>query len=453
MYNSLVWNPDGDILEPDAAESWEVSADGLTWTFLLRDNIRFQGGYTPVGPRDGTLMTSADVKYNLGKMMGLVDGVTSPRSGWMKEFIDTSRPDLGLEVIDQLTLHVHLNRPFAAFPSVLALGFSAIYPDGTSRTDLMDRPYGSGPFRLKSATAGVLWEYERNNDYFKPGLPYLDEVHHVNISDQVVSQAAFLTGQVDLLRDLPTVDNEPIFDQLVDQGDIVMRPYNTQCRPQRVLMNVSRPPFDNPRLREAVNLVIDRQAYIDVVHGGNATAHLYLDTGGWGRSEADIWQLPGYRLPKAADLAAAQDIIAQEYPGGLQVNMIIRGSSGYILQGDYIASLLRQTGMDVTLEVLDTATFFGRVVSLDYELFGYWFCQTPGTPTELFGSYLTTGGSRNWSSYTNFAVDTAYLDMAGTMDPALRRQKALDLEDLILADMPIAPLPVQDSFRSSWSYV
>ena len=95
----------------------------------------------------------------------------------------------------------------------------------------------------------------------------------------------------------------------------------------------------------------------------------------------------------------------------------------------------------------------GASSPLDYELFGYWFCQTPGTPTELFGSYLTTGGSRNWSSYTNFAVDTAYLDMAGTMDPALRRQKALDLEDLILADMPIAPLPVQDSFRSSWSYV
>ncbi|MCH7706535.1 MAG: hypothetical protein IIB33_05755, partial [Chloroflexi bacterium] len=97
LNTNLLWMPDGTELVADAAESWEISGDGLTWTFVLKDNVRFQTGYEPTFERDGTLLTAADVAYSMRKIMGLEDGIVSARSGWIKEFVDTARSDGGLE--------------------------------------------------------------------------------------------------------------------------------------------------------------------------------------------------------------------------------------------------------------------------------------------------------------------------------------------------------------------
>ena len=81
LNTNLLWMPDGTELVADAAESWELSSDGLTWTFVLKDNVRFQSGYEPAFDRDGTLLTAADVAYSMRKIMGLEDGIVSARSG------------------------------------------------------------------------------------------------------------------------------------------------------------------------------------------------------------------------------------------------------------------------------------------------------------------------------------------------------------------------------------
>ncbi|MBI4200939.1 MAG: ABC transporter substrate-binding protein, partial [Chloroflexi bacterium] len=189
----LLWNPSGWAIEPDAAESYQISGNGKVWTFKLRDNVRFHTGYKPAHPRDGTLMTAADVKYSLEKIMGLIDNEVSARSGWMKEFIDIKRPDHGLVVVDNRTLEVHLTQPFAGLANILVINFSSIFPEGTTREMLASRPYAAGPFRLKEFQRGSLWRYERNPDYFKPGLPYLDEMQHVNIKSEPAAQSAFIT--------------------------------------------------------------------------------------------------------------------------------------------------------------------------------------------------------------------------------------------------------------------
>ncbi|MBI2170895.1 MAG: carboxypeptidase regulatory-like domain-containing protein [Chloroflexi bacterium] len=451
---NLVWNPNGNAIAPDAAESWEISADGKVWTFKLRPNVKFQGGYAPAHPRDGTLMTAADVKWSLEKMMGLNGQPISARSGWMREFVDIGRPDQGVEVVDDLTLRVHLSKPFVALPNILALGFSALYPDGVTQVDLQVRPYGAGPFRLQSYVKGSDWNYARNADYFKAGLPYLDGVKHVNIVDSAAREAAFLTGKADLMEGNPSAGNLPKYQELATAGKIAMRPYSTQCRPQSVNMNSTKPPFNDIRLRRAVNLAIDRQAYTTVVHGGYATPSLYLDTGGWGRSQAEIMALPGYRTPHAADVEEAKKLLAEAgYPAGLAVTMMARNTSGYLLQAQFIASQLQLIGINVTLEVLDTATFFARAVALDYTMFSYWFCQTTTAPEELFGQYFVTGGSRNWFGYSNPAVDGNYLAMAATMDLEKRKAVAQTMEQVILDFMPAAPLPVQDTSRNYWGRV
>ncbi len=455
LFSNLIWNPQGRILEPDAAESYTITDNGLTWVFKLRNNIKWNPG-TPAGPRDGTLMTAADAKYSLEKMMGKAGsaaGGASARCGWIKDFVDTARPDNGVEVVDGLTVKVHLKQPFGSLAGVLSIGFCGLIPEGTTAAQAKQRPFGSGPFVLSSFERGARWVYARNPDYFKPGLPYLDEIQLLVITSTDATQAAFLTGRVDVSSGLPTKDNLSKYQEMIAQGKTRTLPYDSQCRPSGVFMNATRPPFNDINLRKAVNLALDRKAYAQVVFNGNATPHLFLDTGGFGRSVDEISKLPGYRQPHAADVEEAQRLVKAAYPNGLDIKIPTENSATYTLQGEYVANELNAIGIRGTLDMGDSTRTDAVMASLDFALFAYYFCQSTGVPEELFGNFFVTKAPRNWFAYTNPKLDAAYLDMAATSDPAQQKKKAQAMEDMLLEDMIIAPLPVQLGNRHAWSYV
>jgi len=459
LNTNLLWMPDGSSgLVADAAESWEISADGKTWTFVLKDNVRFQSGYEPAHERDGSLLVASDVAYSVRKIMGLEDGVVSARSGWIKEFIDTTRADGGLEAVDDRTVNFHMREPLAALGDVMAILFSGMYPEGVTREMLQTRPYGAGPFKLKEFQRGALWQYEANPDYFKPGFPYLDEIHHVNIRGTEVTQSALITNQIDMTGGLPTLDNEPIYNRMADAGKITVRPYTTSCRPQGVNMNATAPPFDDLRLRQAVNLAINREDYIAVVHRApdRAVPALILDTNGiWGRTADEIWTMVGYARgdAKAAEVAEGKAIVEELYPGGLDVEMMTRDSSGYMRQGEFIAGELAKIGINVDINVMNSAQLFPAAQALNYSIWAYYFCQTTLTPEEMYAGYFITGGSRNWLGYGEQDVDTKFFQMAGAPTFEERHKLARELEDMILEDLPFAPLAVQNGARVYWNYL
>ncbi|MBI4311499.1 MAG: ABC transporter substrate-binding protein [Chloroflexi bacterium] len=453
VYSNLLWNPRGSEIVPDAAESYSVSGDGKVWTFKLRPNVKFQTGYKPAHPRDGTTMTSRDVKWSLEKIMGLSGDLLSVRCGWMKEFIDIDRPDNGLEVVDELTLNVHLIQPFPGLADILVVGNCSLVPDGITTKDLQQRPYGAGAFRVKSFQRGAIWQYERNPDYFKPGLPYLDGWDLVLMDGTAIVQAAFLTGKVDLSAGNPTEDNKSTFDARVKAGAIYMQRYGTGCRPAGIYMNSLKPPFNNLKLRQAVNLALDRKAWSKVVNNGYDEPTLFLDTGGWGRSVDEILKLPGWREPHDADVAEAKKIVSELYPSGLDLKMMVRNTGTYPLGAEFASGELKKIGINTTLELQDSNKVLDRALKVDYIIWNYWACQTTGTPEELFGSYFSSGGSRNYYGVSDPRIDNGYLDMAATSDPAQRRQKAIAMEQVILDLLPVASAPVSTSFRNAYSYV
>ncbi len=453
MYSNLLWNKPEFEITLDAAESYTISADGKVWTFKLKPGVKYQTGYTPAHPRDGTTMTSRDVKWSFEKIMGFNGEVISPRSGWMKEFVDVDRPDNGIEIVDDLTFKFHLIQPFPALANILVIGFSAIMPYGISTKEMQQRPYGTGPFRLKDFQRGALWRLERNPDYFKPGLPYLDGYHYLIMDATAISQAAFLTRKTDVGGGNPTVDNRPIYAQRVASGEIFIFDAGGDCRPSGVNMNSTKLPFNDIRLRQAVNLAIDRDAFQTVVHNDYAKPNVYLDSGGWGKSEAEIRKLPGYRQPHDKDVAEAKNIVKELYPNGLTLKMMVRNTSTYMVMGEYVAGELKKIGLNVTIEAQDTTIVFDRAAKLDYQIWSYYFCQTTGTPDELFGSYFVTGGSRNWYGYSDPKIDAEYLRMAAITDPVLKKQKAQEMEDYIYAFLPVAPTPMAISNRAHYNYV
>jgi peptide/nickel transport system substrate-binding protein len=252
---------------------------------------------------------------------------------------------------------------------------------------------------------------------------------------------------------MPSPDNNDLYNKAKANGEIDWIGFSTTCRPQGVNMNATKPPFDNANLRKAVNLGIDRYGYAEVVHFGEDrwTPTRYLDESTWGMKPDEVRKLEGWARgdAKAAEVEEAKKLVAQEFPDGLSLTMLVRDTSTYARQGEFVAGELSKIGINVTIDLMQASQLFPLAQNLNYEVWSYYFCQTTNTPEEMFGSYFLTGGSRNWLGYSSDVVDAKYLELAASPDTATRKARALELEDIVIADLPSAPLGVHNG-RSTY---
>ncbi|MBI4310962.1 MAG: ABC transporter substrate-binding protein [Chloroflexi bacterium] len=456
MHNGLLWNPDGRSVAPDAAESYSVSGDGKVWTFKLHSNIRWQSYPDNPGPRDGTLMTARDAAYSLKYMMGVVGGKTSERCGWMKEFVDIDRPDSGVVAVDDLTLQVHMTQPFPEFANVLVLTHCSLFPEGTTSEMFAKRPYGSGPYRLKSFLRGAEWVYARNPDYFQKDQPYIDEQRIMIIQGgAAITNVAFLTGRLDIGGGRPTPDNRPLYDRMVAQGKISLNErLGTTAIVYGVYMNSTRPPFSNPRLRKAVHLALDRKGYIESVYDGDAVPLTYVPTGKlpWFRTEEEVWKMPGYRLPKDQDLAEAKRIMAELYPSGLDFEMPVRNTGDYPTMAEYDAGELKKIGIRTTIKLMSTAQLYDTLSKCNYDITSYGMTMITMTTAELFGSYYITGGSRNWLCYSEPKIDALFPKLVAAEGEA-KAALVKEVEKILWDFIPWAPMAGSLGNQNYYSYV
>jgi ABC-type transport system substrate-binding protein len=451
LYSSLFINNRGSEFECNVCERYELEEGGKVWVFHLRKNVKFS--------KDGKLLTTADVKYSLRKIMGLVDGIVSPRSGWLKEYVDVEVGDGdGIEIIDDFTFKLHLIRPAPVLPILLGTGFPGMVREGATREQLRHEPDGTGPWMIKDWVRGSIMKLKPNPYYFKEGRPYPDEWHMIYIRGNRAASAAFLTNKVDIKREDIPIDDLPMYERMAKEGKIFHVEKPAGCRPQGVNMNSTAPPFDNLKLRQAVNLALDRKSYIEVVHDGHAApALVFVLDSEWGRPSEEVWnKLPGWGTgeKKKQELEEAKKLLAEAgYPDGLEVEMIARSSGKYPRQVEYIAGELKKVGIKANIKLMDSPELFPRVKELRYAIWPYWFCQTTLDPDEMWGSYFVTGGSRNWLGYSNPEVDKLFIQQSSELDPVKRKQLNRQLEDIILRDLPFAPLADHNTYYDWFWYI
>src|SRR5215831_19358222 len=276
-----------DQVIPDLAQSWTISEDGLTYTFSLREGVKFH---------DGAPLTAEDVVASFRHIISPRAGVLSPRQGLF---------DAVQEVVatGPLTVEFHLTEPRGYFLRGLASGFNVIMRKQTLEANNYDLRRvsvypGTGPFRHKSLEAGVVRKLERNPDYWNPELPYLDGIDP--ISEQKAQHIKGLTTA----RILPTA-------------------------PLGLFLNFKTKPFDDVRVRRAINLVLDKAALIDAVSDsvGLVRAGWLLPTDQffqeyWGR----VKEQPGWRSPTAEDLAEAKRLLKEAgYEQGIKgLDFVVR---------------------------------------------------------------------------------------------------------------------------------
>ena len=346
IYEGLVRYAPGTLeVEPALAESWEISDDGTVYTFELRDGVSFH---------DGTPFDAEAVKFNFDRMLDedhpLHGTGPFPLSFFFGAIEET-------EVVDELTVRFHLNEPYAPFLSNLAYPTGLIVSPTAVETHVDEfarNPAGTGPFVFRIWESNRQVALQRNEDYWN-GEPPLAGVVFRPITDANARVSEMLAGNIDLMVEIPP-DNVQLF---ADDPQFVL---HEEAGPHLwfLILNAKEPPFDDVRVRQAVNYAIDKESLVTDVLQGTATV------AAGPTPEAFAWAYNEELEPYPHDPDRARELLAEAgYEDGVEtVFYVTEGGSGMldpVPMGTAIQADLAAVGIDAAIETYEWNTFLNRV--------------------------------------------------------------------------------------------
>ena len=415
----------------DLAERWTVSPDGKLYTFHLRKGVKWH---------DGQPFTSADVKTTFDRVLS--PSFKSPRCGSMMKPVVAS-----VEAADPHTVQIALKFPTAPFLSYTASAWCRIVAKHVLEkhgNDLTkpEAQIGTGPFKLKRYERGSVIEWEKNKDYFIPGLPYLDGVKQYILVGVPTQIAAAKAGRVHLWDTWPPMKKTDADEVKRARGNDVDVSQNSVNTIFLVYMHTQKPPFDNPDMRRAVNLAIDRQElFAKALEGAGVPCGL-LDpklVGDFALPLEEVQKLPGCRQPKDQDIAEAKRLVEKHYPNGVDVEAVIRTVGGYSDRAQLLLSQLRKIGIRGALKTYESAAGFAVYGKGDFVFIASQDrAMVTSDPGDLFSLVYTTDAGSNWGKWSDKKVDE--LTERGLKEPdrAKRRQIYHELQRTILTGAPSA---------------
>ncbi|MEC9344057.1 MAG: ABC transporter substrate-binding protein [Pseudomonadota bacterium] len=275
IYSGLVQFESGTTnVVPDLAESWEVSDDGLEFTFKLRSGVKFHSTdyFTP--SRD---FNADDVIFTFERQSDAENPFNSYVEGASWEYFNAmSMPDLikSIEKVDDMTVKFVLTRPEAPFVANLAMDFASIvskeYADklaeSGNKSDLNQKPIGTGPFKFVAYQPDAVIRYAAHADYWAGKQP-IDDLVFAITTDNAVRQQKLLAGECHVMP----YPNPADVQSLKDNGDITVMEQEG-LNVGYLAYNTQQAPFDNPMVRKALNMAINKQAILDAVFQGAGQA-------------------------------------------------------------------------------------------------------------------------------------------------------------------------------------
>jgi ABC-type transport system substrate-binding protein len=433
IYDNLIrFNPldGGETIIPDLAHTWEVSDDGLTYTFYLREGVVWH---------DGTPFTADDVIATFDRRRNPPEGVVSIRQGLYDAVTS-------IEAADPLTVTFNLAEPRPFFLEALATGWSVVLQKATldaNNGDLrtVQNPPGTGPYRFVEQTPGVAWIVERNPDYWNPELPYVDRIERIQIPVQKDRGTAVLTGDVDF-ADHTSVD---VYQEALNRPDEVGAIMNPATWAFTVTFNATKPPFDDARVRRAVHLAISRQqlaqayAQVDQIQTNTRWCH---PSSPLATPPEEIEQLPGYREAKDEDLAEAQRLMEEAgYGDGVtDIVFLLRGTTGPSVEiyGPAVQDFLNRTlNIQSTINPVDGTVYFDIVRAGDFNVTAGVPAGAINDPADYWTQWFKTDGAQNYGGYSNPEFDELLAQISRETDINARRELVRQAEDLLDQECPM----------------
>lgn len=430
LYNQVVQydTVDTEVVVCDLCDNWEISNGGQTLTFNLREGVKWQ---------DGQDLDADDVVFTMERYMA--PDTKMGRSGLFRNYT-VPVEDGGVKLIDDSTVEFNLQFPSGAFIKFLAIDYVKILPshwlregiDLNQAENVIDFESGSGPFVLDEYQRGNFYKVSKNPNYFKEGRPFFDSIDHFIITDTSTLAAQFKAGQIDMSNSgFTNLSPTQAFAIEDDTGGKIQTVPVSPSADWGLMLNVKKEPFNDHRVRRAINLAVDRQQWNTLV---------FDDTSGVGCpfmglahsfEECATWEgLRPKDTPEGqADLELAKQLMAEAgYPDGFSSKYDVRQVGTYPDQ----CAVVKQNLEDVLGITGDIATYpsaagyalYGTSRPPDQE--GDWemSCQGEGQVVldvdGIMGGVFLKGATRNYTDWQNDFVNAQFELQKVETDPAKR---------------------------------
>jgi peptide/nickel transport system substrate-binding protein len=411
-----------DEIIPELATGWSWNEDGTELTFPLHKGVTWH---------DGKPFTAADVKCTIDLLQGKGPEKLriNPRKSWFDNIAEvTTSGDY------EVTFHLKRSQP--SLLSMLATGWTPIYPCHVSPAQMRQHPIGTGPFKFVEFKPNQSISLVRNRDYWKKGEPYLDGIEYRIIPDVSTRLLSFIAGNEDAyigvtmpqLKDVRNGVPGVICDMFVAN---VAR---------NLLINRDAKPFDNPDIRRAVALTIDRQAFVDIIADGQGVIGGVMQPppeGVWGMPVYAMRNLRGYDPDIASSRAQARKIMEKLGYGPnnrLRVTLSARNIAPYRDPAVVLIDQLKQIYIDADLKPIDTAQWYPALMRKDFALAMNVTETAVDDPDVAFYENYTCASQRNYTGYCNPELDKLIDRQSSESDNAKRRKLVWEIEKKLIDD-------------------
>jgi ABC-type transport system substrate-binding protein len=448
MYDTLLRRhpKDGQTIIPDLAWKYEIAPDGKKYTFYLRKGVKFH---------DGADFTAEDVKATYERIVRPPKGVVIPRTPLFATVGD-------IVVVDPYRIEFRMTepRPKAFMLGAFASGWNIIVRkkslddnQGNLR-QVMNYP-GTGPFKHVSRKDKEVWNMERNPNYWNKGFPYVDklDVYHMPPFSPELG-ASFLSGKVDYARLL-----DPVSWRKAKEMQGVTAAVFNQSVIQAFWTNMNKKPLNDPRVRRAIHLAMDRHALVDVVKdaapmqvGGFVYPFHEMST-----PRAELEKRLGYQKDVKPAVQEARRLMKEAgfekgLPGTL--DFVVRDIATFKLWSVAIQAMLKEhLNIDSKLRVVQASVWFDEAAAGNFDLAISAIVSTLMDPSDLFTAWYGKDGPQNYSRWTNAAFHDLANQIERELDDSRRKPMVRRAEEMLEQDPPLIPVSYEQIYDAYYNRV
>lgn len=444
VFNRLVEFETGSSqLKPGLADSWTISEDGLTYTFRLRQGVKFQsrGDFKPTRDFDAD-----DVLFSIERMLKADHPYHQVSGGTYLYFAGMDMPDIikSVDKLDQHTVRFTLNRAEAPFLADLAMDWASIlskeYADhlmAAGTPEKIDQePVGTGPYLFVAYQKDAVIRYRANPDYFR-GVQPVDSLIFAIVPDPAIRRAKLEAGECDVMMAPAPAD----IDGLRANPDVTLLE-SPGMNVAYLSLNVRKPPLDDKRVRQAINMAVDKDAIVRAVYLGGATPAK-------NPLPPVIWSYNDDVAPYAYDPAAAKKLVTEAGAEGKAIEVwFLPTARSYNpdpkRMGELIQADLKAIGLDVSLMTFDAAEYRKKVVAAEHWMAQGGWIGDNGDPDNFLYVLSCAGAAepppQNNAKWCNPAYDELIREAKATSDTAERTRLYREAQQIAHDEAPWLPI-------------